>query len=572
VEDGAYKLFGVMTDNSGNIGTTDPQTVVVNNYSVGSSNDNPKLITTCQEFQDINNKQGWHYRLENDIDCSGIASFAPIGDFGGELNGQNHIVSNLHMNTADNSGVFSNISSGGVISDIVFKNVDINCGSTYCGGLTNTNFGTIQRAGLTGNLICNGKCGGFASQNSGLITDSWVDMTISGNPGYAGLIAGQNYTGRVENCYAKGSLVASQGGGLIGLNERWIGGGWAQGSYSAVRISDSGSNGGVLGWQYQGGTQANNYWDKEVSGKTNMCGSYAYNGPENCNDQAGLTTAQMKNSENYGGWDFVEKWAIDPTKNDGYPYLRWQTFFTSKDVTNPVITLKGSARVEITVGDTYVDAGATASDNVDGDISSKIEIKNLVDASKAGTYLVTYDVSDEAGNEANQESRTVVVKEKEVVVSTGGGGAVLMPTACVSVEYSDWGVCIDGKQYRNFKSMNPASCQITPAQVEAGKQACGQVSGEVKNETVKPEEKKGDDKVLPAVLGVKNYPDGTLLRDPKTKKIYVVGVNGKYHIKNLKELRANYKGKRVINVASEVLAQYKDVATPALVFEKKSVK
>ena len=42
------------------------------------------------------------------------------------------------------------------------------------------------------------------------------------------------------------------------------------------------------------------------------------------------------------------------------------------DNTPPIINLIGSANVEIEIGNTYIDAGATASDNGDGDITSSI--------------------------------------------------------------------------------------------------------------------------------------------------------------------------------------------------------
>ena len=42
------------------------------------------------------------------------------------------------------------------------------------------------------------------------------------------------------------------------------------------------------------------------------------------------------------------------------------------DTTAPVITLVGDAVVDLSVGDTYSESGATASDNYDGDISADI--------------------------------------------------------------------------------------------------------------------------------------------------------------------------------------------------------
>lgn len=78
-----------------------------------------------------------------------------------------------------------------------------------------------------------------------------------------------------------------------------------------------------------------------------------------------------------------------------------------EDTTKPVITLNGSPSVTITAGETYIDAGAAAVDNIDGDITSKIVVNNTVNTSIPGTYIVTYNVADAAGNQADQVTRTV---------------------------------------------------------------------------------------------------------------------------------------------------------------------
>jgi len=87
------------------------------------------------------------------------------------------------------------------------------------------------------------------------------------------------------------------------------------------------------------------------------------------------------------------------------------TTIESVDTTAPVIVLLGQNPLTFTEGDTYVEYGATASDDVDGDISGDIEIDDSdVDMNVAGTYTVTYDVDDVAGNSATQVTRTVVVE------------------------------------------------------------------------------------------------------------------------------------------------------------------
>ena len=85
---------------------------------------------------------------------------------------------------------------------------------------------------------------------------------------------------------------------------------------------------------------------------------------------------------------------------------------SATDTEKPVITLVGDNPLNINVGDTYTEPGATASDNVDGDITSSIVIDNsAVNTAAAGTYEVTYNVSDAAGNAADETTRTVIVSE-----------------------------------------------------------------------------------------------------------------------------------------------------------------
>ena len=79
------------------------------------------------------------------------------------------------------------------------------------------------------------------------------------------------------------------------------------------------------------------------------------------------------------------------------------------DVTAPVITLLGSAADTVAQCEVYVDPGATALDNIDGDISGQIIISGTVDESVAGTYTLYYNVDDVTGNPAAEVMRTVVV-------------------------------------------------------------------------------------------------------------------------------------------------------------------
>jgi hypothetical protein len=75
----------------------------------------------------------------------------------------------------------------------------------------------------------------------------------------------------------------------------------------------------------------------------------------------------------------------------------------------PKLTLLGSDPVIIQRGSIYHDAGATAIDNVDGNITSSIVVSNPVDTSVLGNYSIIYSVSNKAGNESAQGTRLVKI-------------------------------------------------------------------------------------------------------------------------------------------------------------------
>ncbi len=99
------------------------------------------------------------------------------------------------------------------------------------------------------------------------------------------------------------------------------------------------------------------------------------------------------------------------------------------DTKAPEITLKGDANVSLAVGDEYAEAGATARDAYDGDITQQIVVSGKVDTTVAGTYVVSYSVKDSSDNEATA-TRTVVVEGADVftLASPLHGSVVYVPT------------------------------------------------------------------------------------------------------------------------------------------------
>jgi hypothetical protein len=81
------------------------------------------------------------------------------------------------------------------------------------------------------------------------------------------------------------------------------------------------------------------------------------------------------------------------------------------DTMAPVITLSGDAEVTHEQGTNFTDEGATALDTVDGTIS--VTVTGSVDEGTAGTYILTYTVTDSAGNTA-VITRSVTVVDSSV--------------------------------------------------------------------------------------------------------------------------------------------------------------
>lgn len=69
-----------------------------------------------------------------------------------------------------------------------------------------------------------------------------------------------------------------------------------------------------------------------------------------------------------------------------------------KDQEKPTLNLIGDSEIDLIQNTSYVELGATATDNIDGDISDKIIIIENINISVLGTYFVEYSVSDSSGN------------------------------------------------------------------------------------------------------------------------------------------------------------------------------
>ena len=95
----------------------------------------------------------------------------------------------------------------------------------------------------------------------------------------------------------------------------------------------------------------------------------------------------------------------------------------------PTILLTGGATVTVNQGSTYTEQGATASDPQDGSLTGQIVISGTVNTAVLGSYVITYTVSDTAGNEDSMQ-RIVIVRIAPAPPSSGrGGGDCFIATA-----------------------------------------------------------------------------------------------------------------------------------------------
>ena len=141
--------------------------------------------------------------------------------------------------------------------------------------------------------------------------------------------------------------------------------------------------------------------------------------------------------------------AVDKAGNSTYTRKGWYQI----DRTAPVIDVVDKNRYNIEINTPYVERGYKAYDSVDGDITDKVTMSYLflprgsgnwqpvktVDTSLLGTYKITYQVSDRAGNAAKGTRSFEIVDTTAPVITLNGANEVNVEFGS---EYKDEGVTI----------------------------------------------------------------------------------------------------------------------------------
>lgn len=131
-------------------------------------------------------------------------------------------------------------------------------------------------------------------------------------------------------------------------------------------------------------------------------------------DCDGDLTAQVKvdgtvDSKKAGNYKLI--YTIEDTSGN---LCKMERLVRVGDFKGPDLKLKGETDSYIKLGSSYKDPGFTATDNIDGDVTSQVKVSGKVDTGKTGTHTITYTVTDRAGNQTKR-TRTVFVYKQQAV-------------------------------------------------------------------------------------------------------------------------------------------------------------
>ena len=162
-----------------------------------------------------------------------------------------------------------------------------------------------------------------------------------------------------------------------------------------------------------------------------------------------------------------------------------------EDTTPPTIALneKDSTTIyRILNHGTYTEPGATASDNLDGNITSSIKITGTPNMNLAGTYTITYTVSDAAGN-TNTANRFVIVYNQASLLFAGVGNYLSS-----GILYRDSSVTVVGGAFKNFTQTISFSSTINNTILFS------MFAGDTNNTMITAQIRSGDSIIIPSQL------------------------------------------------------------------------
>ena len=161
------------------------------------------------------------------------------------------------------------------------------------------------------------------------------------------------------------------------------------------------------------------YGDKNLTiNKGNNYSDVGASGIDNIDAIITVTSSGTVNPNVVGSYSITYN-AIDSSGNQADPVIRTINVI---DALAPLITILGDNPVTLNVDSIYSDTGATATDDVDGDLTNKIITTGMVNPSVIGSYTITYTVNDTALNKATATRAINVIDNVKPLVSFGTNG------------------------------------------------------------------------------------------------------------------------------------------------------
>ena len=207
---------------------------------------------------------------------------------GYSIDGQNHTIFNMTMETDTNAGFLYYVREGSIVMNLHLSDININTKDMSASEITGSNEGTIINCSSSGKLIGGSSSSGIASINFGLIIGcvNYCDIT-SNDGGFIGGIVGQmlgeanviacsnignlkglDTVGGVIGSFFEGNIIASYNTGITELNNEiysYCGGvtGYGEGNFVSTYWVDVEGDDAVIG----------NAYDEDQEGCTKLSGT-----------------------------------------------------------------------------------------------------------------------------------------------------------------------------------------------------------------------------------------------------------------------------------------------------------
>lgn len=214
--------------------------------------DQPYIICTAEQFDEIREFPDSHFRLMSDIDLAGaeLVPFEPIDEFGGVLNGSDHVVSDLEIDEPeiDGVGLFRRISETGRVTGLEIVDAQLTGGDDV-GIIAGIHRGMVSQVTVQGVVSGQNRIGAAIGHSSGgrlqeVTSEATVEVITNGQGSQfdaGGVVGRLDNGGWIDGCDAAGSVAGdARTGGVVGAAD-------------SALISDCDATGEVSGYQGVGG-------------------------------------------------------------------------------------------------------------------------------------------------------------------------------------------------------------------------------------------------------------------------------------------------------------------------------